>query len=543
MIMKTNKLRNLLVSICWIMLSFSEIQCVDDATFSEHSKIGKQLVEWSRKYDVSLHVVAHPFDYGFFYNNLHLLNESSLVEIAGCKPSEPDFHQKTKDLEVTTTFSGNNVNLIIVNKATKLEVGTFQIPIDQDLKAHSVHYGSQVPGIPYVATVATQYITALSQDNLQLLNVFSIDYLKNIKAGLSLLPASLHSALRFKSFYFSRSVGTSITIVSSFDYQAINYLGLASGVFMQDNDRGRDLIKGTIVHEIGHLLDNTVLRSHYVYNALRFKKYYWQYPEFQKLLAERQELFQGMASGSQQSVGDYDESRAIGFLSGKSEQNASEDFADHFCLFILEQCIPSPEEEITPSNISNKQTEGSFFKKAQRENLLMKKYVFFERMLAIQDPGLPFDKVIISVEFQGLYRIKNHFTQKVFNCWADRVGRTTSVTMETDDNPNHNERLWYIQKQGTYYKLKNLYSNNVLNSWSTEVGPNSVTMQVDDSPFHPERLWSIEEQDGHYKLRNLHSGNVLSCWNPDHKVMAAMEKDVLDFHGEANYRFWTLIKK
>ncbi len=118
MIMKSNKLRNLLISICWIMLSFSEIQCMEEANFSEHSKIGKQLVEWSHKYDVSLHVVAHPFDNGFFYNNLHLLDESSLTKIAGCTPSEPGFHQRIKDLEVRTTFPGNNVTLEVINKTT-----------------------------------------------------------------------------------------------------------------------------------------------------------------------------------------------------------------------------------------------------------------------------------------------------------------------------------------------------------------------------------------------------------------------------------------
>lgn len=172
-------------------------------------------------------------------------------------------------------------------------------------------------------------------------------------------------------------------------------------------------MKGTLVHEIGHLLDNSVLRSHYVFNALRFRKYYWQYPEFQKLLQERLELFQGMASGSQQSAGDYGDSKALGFVSGKSEQNTAEDFADHFCLFVLERCRSRSEAEIVPSTIEEKKQESRFHKKAQNETLLMNKYLFIEKMLNVQDLGICFATLQIPAEFQGLYRIKNPFTERV----------------------------------------------------------------------------------------------------------------------------------
>lgn len=146
--MKTTNIKHMLLFIGYIMISFSKIECMDEAKISEHRKIGKQLVDLSLKYDVSLHVVLHPFDHGFFYTNLHLLDENSLTTIAGCKPNEPEFLQKIKELEAITTFSSDTMNLEIVHKTTRVKVGLFQIPIDQNLKDHSVHYGIQITRNP-----------------------------------------------------------------------------------------------------------------------------------------------------------------------------------------------------------------------------------------------------------------------------------------------------------------------------------------------------------------------------------------------------------
>jgi hypothetical protein len=64
-----------------------------------------------------------------------------------------------------------------------------------------------------------------------------------------------------------------------------------------------------------------------------------------------------------------------------------------------------------------------------------------------------------------------------------------------------------------YYKIKNRYSNNALNSWGGEVGRGTATMQMDlEDEYRLHRQWYfVPIGDGSYKIKNRYSRNCLDC--------------------------------
>lgn len=131
------------------------------------------------------------------------------------------------------------------------------------IKKHSVCWGNTNRARPYIANELKPYLKSLrdpldAQEAITALTNFPLDYLQNVWIGLSWLPMSVQRLLKYKSFYFTKSVGQSRTIYGSFDHPHLRNRGLTSGIFVEDNPN-RPLIRNTIVHEIGHLIDWNVL--------------------------------------------------------------------------------------------------------------------------------------------------------------------------------------------------------------------------------------------------------------------------------------------
>jgi len=176
-----------------------------------------------------------------------------------------------------------------------------------------------------------------------LVRLADLEYREEISEGLRMLPLSIVKAHRGKAFYptiLSRT-GWAVTWRVSSD-KTVSYVGMQSGSFVEPRrdprrasvsadelvDRGLDSLKGTsadsLVHEVGHIIDHSVIGGRS--GAASFPH---QFPEFQKLLEEKNRIF-GVGDSKVRQT-DY------GYISGYSKVNAQENFAEHFWAYLRDR--------------------------------------------------------------------------------------------------------------------------------------------------------------------------------------------------------------
>jgi hypothetical protein len=128
------------------------------------------------------------------------------------------------------------------------------------------------------------------------------------------------------------------------------------------------MISRTLVHEIGHVIDWTVLQPFYtdINRNVRSIPFLYQFPSFQELWRERDKIFKGNPLYQGDSRNDQRKTN-VGFVTNYSEQNEFEDFAEHFMHYIvnLKDFKDSAGKELTTF----------------KNGILLKKYGFMKKML------------------------------------------------------------------------------------------------------------------------------------------------------------------
>ncbi len=184
----------------------------------------------------------------------------------------------------------------------------------------------------------------------------------DIAATLASMPLFLVKTLRGKAIYLSTASGRSyaVTMPVSNDVYAL-FAGMMPGAFFEANSPTQT--RETLVHELCHVLDHTVLDDRYgsVLHPYR-------YPALVALGAERDALFEPRPA-----------SKTKGFVSTYATTNAQEDFAEHCRAYARDK--------------------AGFTAKAQAEagqgsTLLASKLAFMEKVFAT---SAAFERVSVAV--------------------------------------------------------------------------------------------------------------------------------------------------
>jgi hypothetical protein len=173
-----------------------------------------------------------------------------------------------------------------------------------------------------------------------------------VQDGLKALPLSFVKALRGKGLYLSLTAGRSYAASGPNSNEIYEYFaGMMPGAFLEV--RAPSQTASTLIHELCHMLDHTVVKNHY--GSLYFTV---QLRAFAALKDERDEVFGGRDDTHPKS--------GPGYISSYSRTNSSENFAEHCAAYIWKP--------------------ADFLAKAQSEEqagdaLLKKKYLFMQKLL------------------------------------------------------------------------------------------------------------------------------------------------------------------
>jgi len=325
-----------------------------------------RLIEWSTM--VSVPILALRHHSLFFYANLHI-----------CPPKEvPDIEfDKNEGIEdkVTTFFYDDKIRIVdSMGRVTK----EFTKEVTADLRRNTLCYLYKSKYDKFFDTDKfntdsdAHYLNfPFEQDGIArefladyIIPLEEVKYLDEIIAGIKLLPKAVVEMMRGKAIYFSNARGISRTIITAHCQLITNYLGLMPGVFVERHkDKGQ--ITETFIHEIGHLIDHTVLQPFYTSKGQRSIRFYYQFSEVQKLYTDREKHFTGNPSYKENKYNDKAKGKA-GFLTNYSEKNREEDFAEHFVHFIMHK-----------TRFDEKMREEA----GQKDFRLLQKFMFMSKLI------------------------------------------------------------------------------------------------------------------------------------------------------------------
>jgi hypothetical protein len=168
------------------------------------------------------------------------------------------------------------------------------------------------------------------------------------------IPLNIVKVYSGKAIYLTNIQGRSFSTtmpVSNETYKL--HAGLKTGVWIEMRSDGSAGSEKNFIHELGHVIDYVILKGGY--GSYRDN---YQFPEFRKLMAEKQKVF-----------GEKDDkvlNTPFGYISNYAKTNAQENFAEHFRAFIGER--------------------EHFRAKAEKEAAeghpeLMRKYQFMKKMM------------------------------------------------------------------------------------------------------------------------------------------------------------------
>lgn len=304
-----------------------------------------KILEWSLKADVPiLALTKHSL---FFYANLHAYSPDKAPAI--------DFDDKSSEGiegKFTTYFFDDHIEVEDrrpLKVQLKKDYKKPKIPkqITEDLKSSALCYLNKAKyntffDESHINTELDDFfnvypfkLNAIALDFLTgyTISIHEIGYLNQIIQGLILLPKSVVEMLSGKALYFSNAKGTSRTIITSQCQLIVSYLGLMPGVFMERH-KDRQQITETLIHEIGHIIDHTVLQPFYSSKEKRSIRFYHQFEAVQKLYVQRDKYFKGNLDYKENKKNDRVKGN-IGFVTNYSEKNREEDFAEHFVHFVM----------------------------------------------------------------------------------------------------------------------------------------------------------------------------------------------------------------
>lgn len=84
-------------------------------------------------------------------------------------------------------------------------------------------------------------------------------YLDEVIKGIHSLPKSVVDFMRGRAIYLTTEIGRSMFIHTASNFPKIEYLGLIPGVFLERQGKDNHIIHSRLIHEIGHLIHQTVI--------------------------------------------------------------------------------------------------------------------------------------------------------------------------------------------------------------------------------------------------------------------------------------------
>jgi len=283
---------------------FPEFTREDYSSFMNSLDLSRDadLWKWSSVTDIPILAVSRKS--GFFYRNRHLLENTAEADAEDLSIAETLYERKTNELSV---LAENGRKLSI----RSIPEGTIRLMERTNGFMHLQDFGED----RIVFEVLQPYLVRLRD----------LEYRAEIGDWIRRLPLSVVKVYRGKGIYFTTQIGRSYAVampVSNSIYEV--FAGLQTGVFV---DPRRDGLAGTeknLVHELGHLVDYTVIKGGY--GSYRQTH---QFPEFRKAQPEKELVF-----GTRD---DKVPQTPYGYISRYAKINAQESFADHFRAYILER--------------------------------------------------------------------------------------------------------------------------------------------------------------------------------------------------------------
>ncbi len=293
------------------------------------------LMHWSVA--AGIPVVAVKKGSNFFYFNAHLLpNSEAEITYERLSRLKAKFDVETQQLRL---LDGKGRQL----RTRRLDAGVIQRLGKTQGWIHPA--GFVAAGVSY--STLEPYLAHLT----------AVPHRVAIAKAIARLPAGFVKALHGKGIYLSLEKGRSYAASQplSNDVYAL-FAGFVPGVFLETNTERQT--PRTLIHELCHLLDHTVIENAYgkMYHALQF-------PEFQKLRSEKEKIFGARGGDVPQTP--------YGYISTYAKTNAQEDFAEHCMAYIWEP--------------------GKFKEKAEQEQRaghaeLLRKFEFIARTLEKTPP-------------------------------------------------------------------------------------------------------------------------------------------------------------
>jgi hypothetical protein len=312
---------------------FPEFTRDDYARFMEGLDLDRDEDLWRWSHVTDIPILAVRKNSGFFYVNLHLLEDEAQAE--RLRRSRPTLELDPKSGEI---------------EMRSAEGETLAI---RELPAGLIRKTERTGNTWYLENFGDDRIVheALGP---YLVRPRDLEYRHAIGSFIRSLPLSVVQVFRGKGVYFTTVNGRSYAVgmpCSNTTYKV--FVGLETGVFVDPRHDGSAGTLANFVHEFGHLIDYVVMQGGYgsYLHSLQF-------PEFRKAVPEKNSVF---------GIGDDPVPQTpFGYISRYAMTNAQENFAEHFRAFVLEK------EKF--SDLARKE-------EAQGQPELMAKYRFMERLI------------------------------------------------------------------------------------------------------------------------------------------------------------------
>jgi hypothetical protein len=320
--------------------SFPEFTMADYSQFMNSLDLSREGDLWKWSLVTGIPILAVSKRSNFFYRNQHLLLNAEEADRIGLSNIETSYDKKTGELQVLTA-EGRELPI------RKVPDGTIRLTERSSGFSHLRDYGED----RIFFEVLQPYLVRLAE----------LEYRDAIATWIKSLPLSVVKVYTGMGIYFTTQTGRSYAVampVSNSTYEV--FVGLQTGVFVDPRRDGPAGTAKNFVHEIGHLIDYTVIKGGY--GSYRQPH---QFPEIRKKQAEKELVFGARDHKVPQTP--------YGYISRYARANAQESFAEHFRAYILEK--------------------EKFLDSARKEDSeghpeLMEKYRFMENLLDDASPRM-----------------------------------------------------------------------------------------------------------------------------------------------------------
>ena len=284
--------------------SFPEFTMKDYSNFMKSLDLSREDGLWKWSLVTGIPILAVSKKSSFFYRNQHLLLNTDGADQKSFSGIETSYDKKTGELQVLTA-EGRELPI------RKIPNGTIRLTETTSNYSHLRSFGEDRIHFEVLQT----YLVRLAE----------LEYRDAIGDWIRSLPLSVVKIYRGMGIYFTTLTGRSYAVampVSNSTYEV--FVGLQTGVFVDPRRDGPTGTAQNFVHEIGHLIDYTVIKGGYG----RYRQPH-QFPELRKKQAEKELIF---------GARDHKVPRTpYGYISRYSRANAQESFAEHFRAYILEK--------------------------------------------------------------------------------------------------------------------------------------------------------------------------------------------------------------